>query len=196
MKYLIIAVVSYFGLFITNNVGDLSPRIQKSIEKEIKKIWKDEDVIKTPMKIDESTAQELQIEADKNFVLKSGNKTLAYLFVRRTKGCVIGGCSEDGVQSFQEPVIGERYEHFDYMLILNKDLSVKKVKILVYDGEYGYEVGSKLWLKQFIGYSGGELNYGKDIQALSGATVSAQSITEDIQQMHEIALELRKKGII
>ncbi len=196
MKYLMIAIISYFGLFITNKVDDLSPRIQKSIEKEIKKIWKDTEVKKTLIKIDDKTANELQIDADKNFILKSGNEVLGYLFVRRTKGCVIGGCSDSGEQAFREEMIGERYEHFDYMLILNKDLSVKKVKILVYDGEYGYEVGSKLWLKQFIGYSGGNLEYGRDIQALSGATISAQSITDDIQLMHEIALKLKEKSLI
>jgi hypothetical protein len=196
MKYLGIVLVLIFGLFANNGFDDLNPRVQKSIEKELKKIWKDTEVKKIPIKIDDKTADELQIDTGKNFILKSGNEILGYLFVRRTKGCVIGGCSNSGEQAFSKELIGERYEHFDYMLILNKDLSVKKVKILVYDGEYGYEVGSKLWLRQFIGYSGGNLEYGRDIQALSGATISAQSITDDIQLMHEITLKLREKGFI
>jgi Na+-translocating ferredoxin:NAD+ oxidoreductase RnfG subunit len=43
------------------------------------------------------------------------------------------------------------------------------------------EIGSRKWLKQYSGYSGGELKYGKDIQTISGATISANALTRDIQ---------------
>ncbi len=195
MKYLI-SLLLYFGLFNSDLFTDLNPKILKSLDKEIQKIWKNTAVTKVPLKISQDVADELGLDAGNNFVLTSGKDTLAYAFVRRTNGCVIGGCTNPNSPVVQTGILGERYEHFDYLLILNKDLSVRKVKILVYEGEYGYEVGSKLWLKQFIGYKGGRLEYGRDIQAISGATVSAQSITDDIQVMHQIAKKMRAKGII
>jgi hypothetical protein len=37
------------------------------------------------------------------------------------------------------------------------------------------------WLSQFVGFSGQEkLVYGKDIQAISGATISANAMNDDI----------------
>lgn len=79
-----------------------------------------------------------------------------------------------------------RYEMFDYMLCLNLDLSVSCIRVLKYRSENGSEIGSKRWLKQFIGYSGGELRYKKDISAISGATISAKSITTDVQEVVQL----------
>lgn len=73
-----------------------------------------------------------------------------------------------------------RYDMFDYLLILSKDFTVQKVNIIKYRSERGGEIASKKWLKQFENYSSGELRYGKEISAISGATISASSITSDI----------------
>jgi len=82
-----------------------------------------------------------------------------------------------------------RYDYFDYLICLDSELTIQKVSILKYRSEHGGEIASKKWLAQFIGYSEGELRYKKDISAISGATISAGSITEDIPKV--IAL-LRK----
>lgn len=199
MKYLFILflIVTGFGAQSVNT--NITPKMQKTINKELKKSWKDITVVQKPLVATNRLSANLSDELENSFALLNGKDTLAFLFVRRTKGCVIGGCDEttkkdnyyDEASNFEE-----RYEHFDYMAILNTDLSVKKVKILVYEGEYGYEVTSKLWLKQFIGYKGTELKYGSDIQALSGATVSAQSITNDIQELVKLTEEFRVSGVL
>ena len=63
---------------------------------------------------------------------------------------------------------------FDYLVLLNKDLSIARTKVLVYREEYGGEIGSKRWLKQFTGKSKpSELT---DIAAISGATISVRSM--------------------
>lgn len=79
-----------------------------------------------------------------------------------------------------------RYELFDYLVIAGMDYIVEEVKILKYRSEHGGEIASKKWLSQFIGYSTGELVYKKDISALSGATLSATSITRDIPLVMDI----------
>src|SRR5210317_491190 len=61
---------------------------------------------------------------------------------------------------------------FDYLVLLDTDLVILKSKVLVYREEYGGEIGSKRWLKQFIGKTqNDDLKYGDDIMAISGATI-------------------------
>lgn len=69
-------------------------------------------------------------------------------------------------------------DEFDFLIILDKNLIIKKANVLIYREDYGGEIGSKRWLKQFIGKtSGKQLKYTKDIIAISGATISALSMT-------------------
>lgn len=75
---------------------------------------------------------------------------------------------------------------FDYVVLLNPDRSIKKSKILIYREDYGRQVGSQRWLKQFIGKKAGQsLTYGEDIDAISGATISAKSMTLAVDQVLE-----------
>jgi hypothetical protein len=65
-----------------------------------------------------------------------------------------------------------KFENFDFMVILNCDNKIKLVKILIYRENYGGEIGSKRWLKQFIG-----MNKPKPyVDAISGATISVNSL--------------------
>ena len=64
------------------------------------------------------------------------------------------------------------------MVVFDKNLNVVKTKVLIYREDYGNEIGSKRWLKQFIGKTSSDsLKYGQDIDAISGATISANSMT-------------------
>lgn len=76
-----------------------------------------------------------------------------------------------------------RYDYFDYMVIINTKFEVEKVKVLKYRSENGGEISSKKWLEQFIGYTTGYLHYKRDISAISGATISAMSISRDIPKV-------------
>jgi len=72
---------------------------------------------------------------------------------------------------------------FDYLILLDLNLIVAKTKILIYREDYGGEIGSKRWLKQFIGKKPSDkLRYEEDIIAISGATISANSMTNAMNQ--------------
>lgn len=73
-----------------------------------------------------------------------------------------------------------RHEFFDYLVITDNNATIKQVNIIKYRSEHGAEIASKKWLSQFEDFSGGDLHYGDDISAISGATVAATSITIDI----------------
>ncbi|WP_298478517.1 FMN-binding protein [uncultured Maribacter sp.] len=67
---------------------------------------------------------------------------------------------------------------FDYLILFNADLSIKKAKVLIYREEHGRQIGSQRWLKQFIGLTIKDSPiYEENIDAISGATISANSMT-------------------
>ena len=56
--------------------------------------------------------------------------------------------------------------------------------MLEYSSDYGYEISSKNWLKQFKGFTGCDLKYGgREVDVISGATVSGKSIVSDISNL-------------
>ncbi|TDN99997.1 FMN-binding protein [Sunxiuqinia elliptica] len=76
-----------------------------------------------------------------------------------------------------------RYDQFNYLVYYNEDREVKLVNVTAYFSDHGNEITSKRWLKQFNGYDGGDLDYGDEVQAISGATLSASSIVKGIREI-------------
>jgi len=75
---------------------------------------------------------------------------------------------------------------FDYVVLFEPDLDVHKAVILIYREDYGRQVGSQRWLKQFIGKKAGErLVYSEDTDGISGATISAKSMTMAVDKVLE-----------
>jgi Na+-translocating ferredoxin:NAD+ oxidoreductase RnfG subunit len=97
--------------------------------------------------------------------------------------CRAGGCSNPAL-----PASGlETSEYFDYFVVFDGNLSIQQVKVYNYQATHGQEVTNKGWLKQFQGYNGErQLNVGKNIDAISGATVSVYAITNDIQEKTQL----------
>lgn len=74
---------------------------------------------------------------------------------------------------------------YDYLVLFTTDLIIAKSKVLIYREEYGGEIGSKRWLKQFDGKNAasGELRYNQEIIPISGATISVRSMTKAINEL-------------
>lgn len=103
---------------------------------------------------------------------------IAFTYIGRIYSCRAGGCSV----SF-ENTGGNDFEYFDYFIFYDSSCVVKKVSIFNYQATHGQEVASKGWLKQFTGFNGNnELQVGKQIDAISGATISVYGITSDVMQ--------------
>ena len=72
-----------------------------------------------------------------------------------------------------------KFETFDYMVLLDQSNTIKLVKVLIYREDYGGEVGSRRWLKQWIG-----VKDKKDmVHAISGATISVVSLKNSINYL-------------
>lgn len=74
---------------------------------------------------------------------------------------------------------------FDYLVLFDSNFIITKSNVLVYREEYGGEIGSKRWLKQFSGksYESPELKYREDIIPISGATISVRSMTRAMNDL-------------
>ena len=101
-----------------------------------------------------------------------------YMYVGRVNSCRSGGCSVSNAANTNGVS-----EYFDYFMVLNHQGEVQQVKIFNYAATHGYEVTAKGWLKQFIGYSGNnDLEVGKEIDSISGATISVHALTNDVNE--------------
>ena len=65
------------------------------------------------------------------------------------------------------------------MAIYSPDFKLLKLRILVYRENYGGEISNKRWLNQFISRSP------KKVQAISGATISVESLKYSVAQLTE-----------
>jgi len=114
----------------------------------------------------------------KFFTINSDNtdSTISHVYIGRVNSCRAGGCSRPDSLPFGES------EYFDYMVCYSSIGEVILVKIFNYQASHGYEVTAKGWLKQFIGYNTEQdLEVGGNIDSISGATISVNGITADIE---------------
>ena len=107
---------------------------------------------------------------------------IRYVYIGRVNSCRSGICFGD-----QELSTKPSYEYFDYFMLFNAEGVVQLVKVYNYQATHGQEISSRRWLKQFIGFKGeNKLDAGKNIDAISGATISVEGIVADIQQKTKV----------
>jgi Na+-translocating ferredoxin:NAD+ oxidoreductase RnfG subunit len=150
-------------------------RIEALIEKEIKTAFNFEKYSKQPISVSSGVNETLPIKIDDTnfFKIKNEEKITGYYYLGQAFG---------------------KADYFDFMVIFDKDLIVSKVKVLVYREDHGSEVGSKRWLNQFNGKKTTEnLTYQKDIAAISGATISAKSMTNEVNKLLKTVTILHHK---
>lgn len=113
------------------------------------------------------------------YKVMDGENITNYAYAGRVECCRAGGCDIDkGTNS------SAGMEYFDYFVIFNLQYQVTKISIYNYQATHGQEICGAAWLKQFYGYNGQKsLHVGKEIDAISGATISTHSFTSDIQEV-------------
>jgi hypothetical protein len=159
--------IAFLLVFLTTTqlfAFQLPKRILKKVQKELVKTFDQKELNLVEITISEAVNKQLgkQIGAASLFQIITVDEVLGYAYVGKAPS---------------------KTDQFDYLIILDKALIIKKSKVLVYREDYGAEIGSRRWLKQFIGKSGkDQLKYQRDIMAISGATISALSMTQAINQ--------------
>jgi len=102
---------------------------------------------------------------------------IKYSYIGRVYTCRAGGCgAPNAAMSY------EGSEFFDYFILFDSSASIVSVQIFNYEATHGHEISVRSWLKQFVGHNAGsELIVGKNVDAISGATISVHGITDDIR---------------
>tara|TARA_R110002096_G_scaffold83876_4_gene194161 strand:- start:22490 stop:23029 length:540 start_codon:yes stop_codon:yes gene_type:complete len=86
---------------------------------------------------------------------------------------------------------------FDYLVIFNKDLEIEKAKVLIYREQHGRQIGTARWLSQFNGMNtDNRPTLGKDIDGISGATISSKSMTKAINELLTSLALVKEKGLL
>ncbi len=149
----------------------LPKNVQKKVTKEVQKAFEIESFQMDAISISEELNQKLptKLTADNFYKLSKDDKLLGYAFIDQAPS---------------------KTAKFDYLVVFDVDLKVKHSKVLIYREEYGGEIGSKRWLKQFLGKTGGDrVDHETNIDGIAGATISVRSMTnamDDLLQTIEI----------
>jgi Na+-translocating ferredoxin:NAD+ oxidoreductase RnfG subunit len=150
--------VSLVLIFMLASFG-LPKNINKKVSKEISSVFEITNFSTEMIVVSDKTNASLptKINKDNLFKIISNNELVGYFYVGKAPS---------------------KTDQFDYLVMFDQSLNVVKAKVLIYREDYGNEIGSKRWLKQFIGKTSSDsLKYGQDIDAISGATISANSMT-------------------
>ena len=173
IKQLSILLVAFLGFGF-----GLSAKIQKKVDKVIKSTFEVETFSFNTIAISPKVAEELpsKFGADNLFEIKSSDKLLGYAYVSKAPS---------------------KTADYDYLVLIDPELVVLKAKVLIYREEYGGEISSSRWLRQFIGKSkDDEFRYGDNIDAIAGATISVRSMTNAMNDLMKSLKTLNEKGIL
>lgn len=82
-----------------------------------------------------------------------------------------------------DEVVG-KHEMITYAVGIAADGRIMQVAVLEYHESYGYEVAEASWRKQFIGKTASSpIKLEKDIENISGATLSSKHITDGVRRV-------------
>lgn len=173
MSFKMIYCFFFMCLFIASG---LPKKIQKKVDKEIKETYQVETFAFNAITFSETITKQLPstFGADNFFEIKTDAKQIGYAYVSKAPS---------------------KTAQFDYLILLDENLEVKNAKVLIYREEYGGEIGSRRWLKQFVGKTPqDELKYQENIIAISGATISVRSMTNAVNDLLQSLKILQEKN--
>lgn len=99
--------------------------------------------------------------------------------------------TDDGYRYLIPDIAPSRSEHYSYILYLKPDKSIADVDVLKYRENYGYEIDYPFFREQFHGKKDpDELQFGRSIQNISGATISARSLTYSVHDLLTIIQQI------
>ena len=168
----LIMILVFSGIF--TQASDYPKSIQKKINKATKASFKSEDVVFESLNLEIDLADYPDIKDVKINPLKLDGNQVGYAGFASSKG---------------------KNDYFDYMVLFDNEMIIQKVVVLYYRSSYGGEIMARFWLKQFEGKSNGEnMVFEKDIDTITGATISAPAITTGIKSLSLLMVHLKEAG--
>lgn len=176
MNFKRVSILAFLMLFLM--AFNLPKNLLKKVHKEIKQVYEVETYEFNNVEIPSEIVETLTADFSNNnlYKIETENGVLGYAYIAKAPS---------------------KTAEFDYLVLLDKDLIVKKSKVLIYREEYGGEIGSKRWLKQFIGKTKEDsLKLEENIAAISGATISVRSMTNAMNNFLQSLKVLHEKNVL
>ncbi|HLU81447.1 MAG TPA: FMN-binding protein [Flavobacteriaceae bacterium] len=174
--------IVFFGFLLSfiymGNPIQAQNTLQEKFHKEIISAFETEDYQLKEIKVSENLQDQMKVEMN--------NKNFFQIF---TQDQLLGYAYLGEAASMKKM--------FDYVVFFDKDLIIKKSKVLIYREDFGRQIGTRRWLSQFDGMnSTSNPQYGEDIAAISGATISASSMTRAMNGVLKSLAVLQKNGVL
>ena len=177
-----LGIKSFFGILILIASIFIDTGLPKNIEKKVIK-----ELGKT-FQSNEFELQQLSISDAQQINLPKSVEAKGFHLIH-AKELLLGYVYVDKARS--------KTAEFDYMVVFNSDLEVVQAKVLIYREEYGGEIGSKRWLKQFIGKTGTDrVKLENNIDGIAGATISVRSMTASMDNLLQAIGILQKNQVL
>ncbi|SIQ38437.1 FMN-binding protein [Maribacter ulvicola] len=165
----VVAVMMGFGI---------PKNVQKKVDKAVTSYFEIEAFTMRPITVPSSVNINLpcKITGENLFQLFDGQSPIGYIFIEQAPS---------------------KTANFDYMILMDDNFKILHSKVLIYREEYGGEIGSKRWLKQFIGKTPGDrVDHKTNIDGIAGATISVRSMTSAIDSLLQTVAILQANKVL
>ncbi|MDO9634808.1 MAG: FMN-binding protein [Paludibacter sp.] len=172
----------YFIACIQLTVFAVPDSSDRQLQRELKKVYSKQNIelIEMPVPAKYSlTGKYYQVNTT------SDKETVKYIYIGRINTVRSANAKANS---------NESSEYFDYFIFFDEGKSISQVRVINYQATHGEKVSSPGWLRNFVGHNRTKpLEVGRQIDAISGATISVNSITFDVRQKTHILSELVRK---
>ena len=153
-KAIIILIVALLVLSFSSVISEEEKKDWKKINNSLDEIYGNADYTFTLFEVNQRN------KFSKYYRVKKNNIIIAYLMTDRAPS---------------------KFHLFNYFVLYNIKSEIEKVRILNYRENYGGEICSKNWLKQFKNNNAtSSLDFNNKIDAISGATISVNSLKNSV----------------
>lgn len=172
-----IFVLSFCAIFKINAQQDsISPLLKTKIHKALSVIYQKEGLQLKIIELNDGKVSEGKALNGHIYQIIDQNELKGYAFVAQA-------------QSMKNV--------FDYLVVFNPMLTIEKAKVLIYREQHGRQIGTTRWLSQFKGMDFTDRpELGKQIDGISGATISAKSMTNAVHQLLVTLENYKTKGLL
>ena len=172
--YLVIYFIASSPLWGGGLVDKVNDSLKRNFGSDIK-------IEYSKFKLEPELRRQIEREVNQKFT-----QDFVHVFSVKKNGETAGYALVDNVFGKMKPIT--------FAVIFDGKGFIVETAILRYRESYGGAVQNERWLSQFQNKTADKINFGKEIHGISGATISAKSVTKGIKKL-SLIFEAVKNGI-
>lgn len=176
MKIPVIIILLFATCTLSFQEVKLNKGALKKMDKSIKSTWEVDEYQKISIAVADVKLEGVVLQGSEQvFAVQNADQSLlGYMILSSARG---------------------KYDYFDVMVLYNEKIEILDSEILVYREDFGGEIGSFRWLKQFVGKSfSSQFKIDEDVQGISGATISVRAATNEFKRITILMEKLKNQN--